>query len=59
LLATMLAGLLQAALGLARMGRLIELIPYPVTIGFTAGIAVVIATLQTARLPRPGRRVPA
>ena len=28
------------------MGRLIQFIPYPVTIGFTAGIAVVIASLQ-------------
>jgi len=46
LLATILAGALQAAMGLARLGRLIQLIPYPVTIGFTAGIAVVIATLQ-------------
>jgi SulP family sulfate permease len=34
------------AMGLARLGKLIEYIPYPVTIGFTAGIAVVIATLQ-------------
>ena len=46
LLATMLAGLLQISLALARAGQLIQLVPYPVTIGFTAGIAVVIATLQ-------------
>jgi sulfate permease, SulP family len=46
LVATLLAGLMQAAMGLARIGRLIQLIPYPVTIGFTAGIAIVIATLQ-------------
>jgi SulP family sulfate permease len=33
-------------MGLGRLGRFIELVPYPVTIGFTAGIGVVIATLQ-------------
>jgi len=46
LLATMLAGLALIAMGLLRLGRLIQFIPYPVTTGFTAGIAVVIATLQ-------------
>jgi SulP family sulfate permease len=45
-LATLVAGLLLFAMGLLRMGRLIEFVPYPVTTGFTAGIAVVIATLQ-------------
>ena len=46
LMATLLAGVLLMGMGLARLGKLIEYIPYPVTIGFTAGIAVVIATLQ-------------
>ena len=46
LLATIMAGSILIVLGLARMGRLIQYIPYPVTAGFTAGIAVVIATLQ-------------
>ena len=46
LLATMLAGLIQLGMGALRMGRLISFIPHPVTTGFTAGIAVVIATLQ-------------
>ncbi|MFO0760266.1 MAG: C4-dicarboxylic acid transporter DauA [Byssovorax sp.] len=46
LVATMLAGMLLAFLGIARMGKLIQFIPYPVTTGFTAGIGVVIATLQ-------------
>jgi SulP family sulfate permease len=46
LLATMLGGVIQVLLGACRMGRLIQFIPYPVTTGFTAGIAVVIATLQ-------------
>ena len=46
LLATMLAGLILLGMGALRMGRLIQFIPHPVTTGFTAGIAVVIATLQ-------------
>ncbi len=46
LLCTMLAGMILLALGLIRAGRLIQYIPYPVTLGFTAGIGVVIATLQ-------------
>jgi sulfate permease, SulP family len=46
LVSTMLAGVILVVLGAARMGRLIQFIPYPVTTGFTAGIAVVIATLQ-------------
>src|SRR6187402_3135410 len=46
LLATMMAGLLLAAMGLYRLGRFIEFVPYPVTTGFTAGIALVIGTLQ-------------
>jgi SulP family sulfate permease len=46
LVATMMAGILLIIGGLARFGRLIEFIPYPVTTGFTSGIAVVIATLQ-------------
>jgi SulP family sulfate permease len=33
-------------MGVARLGRLIQFIPHPVTTGFTAGIATVIATLQ-------------
>ncbi len=46
LLATNMAGVIMIAMGIARMGRLIQFVPYPVTTGFTAGIAVVIATLQ-------------
>ncbi|HVR71495.1 MAG TPA: C4-dicarboxylic acid transporter DauA [Vicinamibacteria bacterium] len=46
LLATLMAGVILVALGLGRMGRLIVFVPYPVITGFTAGIAVVIATLQ-------------
>jgi len=46
LVAGLMAGLMQVALGWGRMGQLIQFIPHPVTTGFTAGIAVVIASLQ-------------
>lgn len=46
LTAGMLAGLMLVGMGLFRMGNLISYIPYPVTTGFTSGIATVIATLQ-------------
>lgn len=46
LLAGFMAGAMQLAFGSARLGQLIAYIPYPVTTGFTAGIAVVIASLQ-------------
>jgi SulP family sulfate permease len=46
LTAGLMAGLVLAGMGLSRMGRLVEFIPHPVTTGFTAGIATVIATLQ-------------
>ena len=46
LVATLMAGLILVAMGLARFGRFIQFIPYPVTTGFTAGIAVTIAILQ-------------
>jgi SulP family sulfate permease len=41
-----MAGAMLIALGAARAGRLIQFIPTPVTTGFTAGIATVIAVLQ-------------
>jgi len=46
LLASMMAGLILVVMGLSGLGRLVRFIPYPVVVGFTAGIAVVIATLQ-------------
>ncbi|NLO78724.1 MAG: C4-dicarboxylic acid transporter DauA [Xanthomonadaceae bacterium] len=46
LLATVMAGIILIVMGVARLGRLIEYIPHPVTTGFTLGIAVVIALLQ-------------
>ena len=46
LVAGFLAGVLLIGMGVARLGSLIQYIPYPVTTGFTTGIATVIATLQ-------------
>lgn len=46
LVATMIAGVILVVMGVARLGQAIQFIPAPVTIGFTTGIAVVIATLQ-------------
>ena len=46
LVATMMAGAILVGFGVARMGKLIQFIPLPVTAGFTAGIALVIAVLQ-------------
>jgi SulP family sulfate permease len=41
-----IAGLLLLCMGISRMGKIISYIPYPVTLGFTAGIAVVIGTIS-------------
>jgi SulP family sulfate permease len=46
LLSGVLAGLMLVAMGVARLGALIQFIPHPVTTGFTAGIGTVIAVLQ-------------
>jgi sulfate permease, SulP family len=46
LLATMLSGLILLAIGFLRLGTFIKFIPYPVTVGFTAGIAVIIFVSQ-------------
>lgn len=50
MVATMMAGVLLVIAGAMRLGQLIEFIPYPVTTGFTSGIAVVIATMQVRDL---------
>ncbi len=46
LLASVMAGAILMAMAWARLGRFIEYIPAAVTLGFTGGIAVVIAVLQ-------------
>ena len=50
LLATVMAGIILVIMGLARMGTVIKYIPYPVTSGFTTGIAVTIIVSQLADL---------
>ena len=45
-LATFLSGLMLATFGFLRLGTFIKFIPYPVTVGFTAGIAVIIFASQ-------------
>lgn len=46
LLATIMGGAILVIMGLARMGAVIKFIPYPVTSGFTTGIAVSIMVSQ-------------
>ena len=46
ILATFLSGLIILAVGLLRLGTFIKYIPFPVTVGFTAGIAVIIFASQ-------------
>jgi len=45
-LATLLAGIILVIAGAARFGQLVKFIPHPVVTGFTAGIAVIIASSQ-------------
>ncbi|CAI3932062.1 C4-dicarboxylic acid transporter DauA [Commensalibacter papalotli (ex Botero et al. 2024)] len=46
LLATIMAGIILLLMGISKMGQLIRFVPYPVVLGFTAGIAIIIAILQ-------------
>lgn len=46
LVATLLSGVMLVIMGVAKVGRLIEYIPLPVTLGFTSGIGITIATMQ-------------
>jgi SulP family sulfate permease len=61
ILATIMSGLMLMAIGYLRLGTYIKFIPYPVTIGFTAGIAVTIFAGEITNLfglslsgPEPG-----
>lgn len=64
ILATLMAGAILLACGFLRLGTYIKFIPYPVTVGFTAGIAVVIFATQIKDLlgitlvKEPGELVP-
>lgn len=64
LLATLISGIIMIGIGLLRLGSYIKFIPYPVTVGFTAGIAVIIFASQLRDLfgltlagPEPGELV--
>lgn len=46
--ATLMAGVLLILLGVFKLGTVIKFIPYPIIVGFTAGIAVTIFTTQIA-----------
>jgi len=65
ILATLIAGVLLIAAGFLRLGTYIKFIPYPVTVGFTAGIAVIIFASQLRDLfgitlagKEPGELIP-
>ena len=45
-LAVLLSGIILVVTGLLRLGTFVKYIPYPVTVGFTAGIAVIIFASQ-------------
>jgi SulP family sulfate permease len=45
-IATFMAGFILIAMGLARFGNLLKYIPYPLIVGFTSGIAVIIFSSQ-------------
>jgi SulP family sulfate permease len=64
-LATLMAGVILIAAGYLRLGTYIKFIPYPVTVGFTAGIAVIIFASQlkdllgiTLTAKEPGEIIP-
>ncbi len=44
--ATLMAGVIVIIMGVARFGAMIKFIPYPVTTGFTSGIAIIIFSSQ-------------
>jgi sulfate permease, SulP family len=64
-LVTLLAGLILVVMGLTGLGSAVKFIPRPVTIGFTNGIALLIAStqikdflgLQTGAVPSQGNRI--
>lgn len=46
IIATFMAGIILVLFGLLRFGSLIKYIPYPITVGFTSGIAVTLFSTQ-------------
>jgi SulP family sulfate permease len=65
ILATLMAGVFLITAGFLRLGTYVKFIPYPVTVGFTAGIAVIIFASQlrdllgiTLTTKEPGELIP-
>lgn len=50
MIATLLSGIMLVLMGVLRLGSLIKFVPYPVIVGFTAGMAVVIFSTQINEL---------
>ncbi|MEP6847716.1 MAG: SulP family inorganic anion transporter [Acidobacteriota bacterium] len=48
--ATFIAGILLIIMGLVRMGAFLKFVPYPVVVGFTSGIALIIFSSQVGDL---------
>lgn len=46
IIATLMAGIMLVIMGLAKLGNAIQYIPYPLIVGFTSGIAVIIFSSQ-------------
>ncbi|HPS95862.1 MAG TPA: SulP family inorganic anion transporter, partial [Bacteroidales bacterium] len=46
IIATVLAGIMLVAMGIFKLGNIIRFIPYPIVVGFTSGIALVIFSTQ-------------
>ena len=46
IIATVLAGVMLVLMGIFKLGSIIKFIPYPIVVGFTSGIAVVIFSTQ-------------
>jgi len=65
LIAMLMSGIMLCLMGWLRLGTYIKFIPYPVTVGFTAGIAVIIFSSQLINMlglslnaPEPGPLIP-
>lgn len=46
IISTIMGGIILVILGVLRLGSLIKFIPYPITVGFTAGVAAILATTE-------------
>ncbi|WP_297518436.1 SulP family inorganic anion transporter [uncultured Clostridium sp.] len=46
IISTFMGGIILILLGVLRLGSLIKFIPYPITVGFTAGVAAILATTE-------------